>query len=189
MLRYVESKVVWVWFFSPSCRPPFYLVVKKSEVTSKSSFKSAENRAASSLGVGGHPLRGDFGRVKTLIGLERFAVDKSRAFYLDFPEIPEITEILEFLEILEMGFTKEWNHGNPRKPGNGVKWGVVCIDQCFDILIVKKGEVPQKSFLFGWKSLSKKPMARQSSLHEDFVRVQTHMGSEPFEVGKIVPRT
>ena len=27
---------------------------KKSEVTSKSSFKSAENRAASSLGVGGH---------------------------------------------------------------------------------------------------------------------------------------
>ena len=48
-----------------------------------------------------------FVRVKTHMGLERFAVDKSRAFYLDFPEIPEITEILEFLEILEMGFTKE----------------------------------------------------------------------------------
>ena len=46
-------------------------------------------------------------RVKTLMGLERFEVDKTRAFYLDFPEIPEITEILEFLEILEMRFTKE----------------------------------------------------------------------------------
>ena len=33
----------------PRCRPPFFLVVKKSEVTSKSSFKFAENRAASSL--------------------------------------------------------------------------------------------------------------------------------------------
>ena len=70
-------------------------------MTSKSSFKSAENRAASSLGVGGHCLRRDFGRVKTHIGLERFVFDKSRAFYLEFPEIPEITEILE------MGFTKE----------------------------------------------------------------------------------
>ena len=38
-------------------------------------------------------------RVKTLVGLERFEVDKTRAFSLDFPEIPEITEILE------MGFT------------------------------------------------------------------------------------
>ena len=33
------------------------------------------------------------------MGLERFEVDKTRAFSLDFPEIPEITEILE------MGFT------------------------------------------------------------------------------------
>ena len=46
-------------------------------------------------------VRGDFVRVKTPIGLERFEVDKTRAFSLDFPEIPEITEILE------MGFTKE----------------------------------------------------------------------------------
>ena len=38
----------------PWCRPPFYLVVKKSEVTSKSSFKYAENRAASSPVVEGH---------------------------------------------------------------------------------------------------------------------------------------
>ena len=38
-------------------------------------------------------------RVKTRMGLERFEVDKTRAFSLDFPEIPEITEILE------MGFT------------------------------------------------------------------------------------
>ena len=29
---------------------------KKSEVKPKSSFKSTENRAASSLGVGGHPV-------------------------------------------------------------------------------------------------------------------------------------
>ena len=86
-------------------------------MTSKSSFKSAENRAASSLGVGGHRLRGDFVRVKTHMVLERFVVAKSWAFYLVLSEIPEITEILEFLEILEMGFTKEWNHGNP---GNGV---------------------------------------------------------------------
>ena len=42
-----------------------------------------------------------FWRVKTHIGLERFEVDKTRAFSLDFPEIPEITEILE------MGFTEE----------------------------------------------------------------------------------
>ena len=40
-------------------------------------------------------------RVKTGMGLERFEVDKSRAFSLDFPEITEI------LEILEMGFTNE----------------------------------------------------------------------------------
>ena len=41
-------------------------------------------------------------RVKTCMGMvERFEVDKTRAFSLDFPEIPEITEILE------MGFTKE----------------------------------------------------------------------------------
>ena len=45
--------------------------------------------------------------VKTLIGLERFEVDKTSAFSLDFPEIPAITEILDILEILEMGFTKE----------------------------------------------------------------------------------
>ena len=65
-------------------------------------------------------LRGNFGRVRTLMGLERLEVDKSRAVYLDFPEIPEITE---FIEILEMRFTKELNHGNPRNPGspgNGV---------------------------------------------------------------------
>ena len=37
---------------SPMCRPPLFLVVKKSEVTSKSSFRSAENRAESSLWVG-----------------------------------------------------------------------------------------------------------------------------------------
>ena len=43
-------------------------------------------------------------RVKTCMGLERFEVDKTRAFSLDFPEIPEITE---FLGIPEMGFTKE----------------------------------------------------------------------------------
>ena len=47
----------------------------------------------------------DFLRVKILMVLERFEVDKPRAFYLDFPEIPAITVILE---ILEMGFTKEW---------------------------------------------------------------------------------
>ena len=40
-------------------------------------------------------------RVKTLISLERFEVDKTRAFSLDLPEIPEITEILE------LGFPKE----------------------------------------------------------------------------------
>ena len=40
-------------------------------------------------------------RDKTPMVLERFEVDKTRAFSLDFPEIPEITEILE------MGFTKE----------------------------------------------------------------------------------
>ena len=45
-------------------------------------------------------LRRDFGRVKTHMGLERFEVEKSRAFFLDLPEIPEITEILEILEIL-----------------------------------------------------------------------------------------
>ena len=54
-------------------------------------------------------------RVKTCMGLERFEVDKTRAFSLDFPEIPEITEILE------MGSTKEGHHGNTRNPGNGVK--------------------------------------------------------------------
>ena len=48
-------------------------------------------------------------RVKTDMGLERFEVDKTRAFSLDFPEIPEI---------LEMGFTKEGHHGNTRNPGN-----------------------------------------------------------------------
>ena len=41
-------------------------------------------------------------RDKTHMGLERFEVDKTRAFSLDFPEIPEITEILE------MGFSEEW---------------------------------------------------------------------------------
>ena len=54
-------------------------------------------------------------RVKTHMGLERFEVDKTRAFSLDFPEIPEITEILE------MGFTKDGHHGNTRNPGNGVE--------------------------------------------------------------------
>ena len=34
-------------------------------------------------------------RVKTRMGLERFEVDKTRAFSLDFPEIPEITELQE----------------------------------------------------------------------------------------------
>ena len=57
-------------------------------------------------------LHEDFVRVKTLISLERFEVDKTRAFSLDFPEIPEITEILE------MGSTKEGHHGNTRNPGN-----------------------------------------------------------------------
>ena len=42
-------------------------------------------------------------RVKTLMGLERFEVDKTRAFSLDFPEITEI---------LEMGLSKEGHHGN-----------------------------------------------------------------------------
>ena len=57
-------------------------------------------------------LHEHFVRVKTRMGLERFEVDKTRAFSLDFPEIPEITEILE------MGFTKEGHHGNTRNPGN-----------------------------------------------------------------------
>ena len=43
--------------FFPSCRPPFYLVVKK-KVTAKSCFKSAQNRAASSLWIGGHRYAG-----------------------------------------------------------------------------------------------------------------------------------
>ena len=51
-------------------------------------------------------------RVKTHMGLERFEVDKTRAFSLDFPEILEITDILE------MGSTKEGHHGNTRNPGN-----------------------------------------------------------------------
>ena len=51
-------------------------------------------------------------RVKTLIGLERFEVDKTRAFSLYFPEIPEITEILE------MGLSKEGHQGNTRNPRN-----------------------------------------------------------------------
>ena len=58
-------------------------------------------------------LRGDFGHVETRMDLERFEVDKSRAFSLNFPEIPEITEILE------MGLSKEGHHGNTRYPGNG----------------------------------------------------------------------
>ena len=44
---------------------------------------------------------------KSLMGLERFEVDKTRAFSLDFPEIPEITEILAILEILEMRLTNQ----------------------------------------------------------------------------------
>ena len=44
--------------------------------------------------------------------LERFEVDKPRAF---FPENPEITVILE---ILEMGLSKEGHHGNTRNPRN-----------------------------------------------------------------------
>ena len=67
-------------------------------------------------------LRLDFLRVKILMVLERFEVDKAWAFYLDFPEIPaitvileilemgllrsEITEILEILDPLEMGLVK-----------------------------------------------------------------------------------
>ena len=51
-------------------------------------------------------------RDKTRMGLERFEVDKARAFSLDFPEIPGITEILE------IGSTKEGHHGNTRNPGN-----------------------------------------------------------------------
>ena len=43
-----------------------------------------------------------FVRVKTRMGLERFEVDKTQAFSLDFLEIPKITEILE------MGFSEEW---------------------------------------------------------------------------------
>ena len=38
----------------PKVSTPFLPGSEKSEVKSKSSFKSAENRAASSLGVGGH---------------------------------------------------------------------------------------------------------------------------------------
>ena len=70
-------------------------------------------------------------RVKTLIGLERFEVDKTRAFSLDPPEIPEITEILE------MGLSKEGHHGNTRNPGNsgnGGRGGVGCIENCFEML-------------------------------------------------------
>ena len=52
------------------------------------------------------------------MGLERFEVDETRAFSLDFRKsreswkwdllMREITEILEILEILEMGFSGEW---------------------------------------------------------------------------------
>ena len=65
------------------------------------------------------------------MGLERFEVDKTRAFSLYFPEIPEITEILE------MGSTKEGHHGNtrnPANPGNGVESGVGCIENCFEMM-------------------------------------------------------
>ena len=41
---------------------------------SESCLKLAENRAPSSLWVGGHRYVGGFGRVKTLMGLERFEV-------------------------------------------------------------------------------------------------------------------
>ena len=50
--------------------------------------------------------------------LERFEVDKSRAFFLDFLKIQEITEILEILEIQAqiglivsrmMGIHKMWS--------------------------------------------------------------------------------
>ena len=51
-------------------------------------------------------------RVKNCKRLERFEVDKTRAFSLDFPEIPEITEILE------MGLSKEGHHENTRNPRN-----------------------------------------------------------------------
>ena len=74
---------------------------KKGEAQPKSCFDLAENQAASSPWVGDHRQQGKNLRVKTLMGLERFEVDKTRAFSLYFPEIPEITEILE------MGFTKE----------------------------------------------------------------------------------
>ena len=74
----------------------------------KSCFKSASNRAASSLGYGCNGIRCVELCVKILMFLERFEVDKSRAFSLDFSEILEITEILEILEILEIGCTNEW---------------------------------------------------------------------------------
>ena len=51
-------------------------------------------------------------RDKSPMGLERFEVDKTRAFSLDFPESPEITEILE------KGLSKEGHHGNTRNPRN-----------------------------------------------------------------------
>ena len=60
-------------------------------------------------------------RVKTCMGLERFEVDKTRAFSWISRKFrksrkswkwdllkSEITEILEILEILEMGFSGEW---------------------------------------------------------------------------------
>ena len=47
---------------------------KKGEATQKSCFKSAENRAASSLWVVGHRYSEISVRVKTLMGLERFEV-------------------------------------------------------------------------------------------------------------------
>ena len=41
----------------------------------------------------------------------------------------------------------------------------------------------RKFLRFSWKSGSKYPMGKRSSLHEDFVCVKTPMGLERFEVG------
>ena len=40
-------------------------------------------------------VRGNFMHVKTSVGLQRFEVEKSRAFFQDFLEFLEITELLE----------------------------------------------------------------------------------------------
>ena len=73
-------------------------------------------------------------RVKTAMGVERYEVDKTRAFSLDFPEIPEITEILE------MGFTKPKSaltsaddaRCKERDPSGGAWGGGSRLPQCVD---------------------------------------------------------